>query len=119
MDPTSDPNVNLAASVAIKYVNEMILSKNKKCGKLSVHEVTSAGRMEMRGQGQDNLDFIYIVAFVTNPGGFLIEAEVGFGFKRGPKVIQVHRASGMHARDIRCLNGEADAEVELWCFCEK
>jgi len=107
-----------AAEQAVQWLNSNTL-KDTGCQPLFVSKVTAGAYMNKSRillNGQTERVGRYIVGFLTNPGQFLIEAELNYfhdnsTFSPSPNV---QRASKINKAHVGCAK---TSKVELFCFC--
>lgn len=108
----NDPLLLQGATKAVEKINSDLKLNPipNKCSSLSWIKIVAGAVMDK--------SFVkrYIVAFLTFPGDFLIEAEIDYyvpnaTFSDEPSV---QRASKINQEHVKCIN---DPFLELFCYC--
>jgi hypothetical protein len=114
-----DPFLVQGAETAVQKINwDLNPDLNQRmnhCATLKISKIT-AGAFIDKSSSSISIKR-YIVAFVTEPGEFLIEAEIDYFNENGTfsEMPNVQRASKINQKHVRCIK---DSKIELFCYCK-
>jgi len=107
--PLNDSYLIIAAKHAVDRINSFI---PKICHSVELDTIVSGGMMEKK----TDLEITYIIAFRTNPGNFIFEANVDYFPKENTFATNdnILRMDKINAQHTHCLTS---AIGERFCYC--